>query len=361
MEGIGNIARYARDILNDGVVYVDASSAGGSKFPWGTRKYPCKTLAQARTLCALNRVNKIHLTGPFTLDADMQGYEFTTENIGGILCAAAININGKSVNGSSFENMRVSGVAYAASPDAITTYRCQINITTNNIQLYAFDCRFEASAIGLYLIDSNLYGGYCGCENPSVPTTFHIDGIVQFQGINGIFVIAGMNNAADECDISGIAKVTASASCTAGTIYTRDYVETINLGTVSVVDNSSFTKLAKLFQEQADTAISMNATNIEASVLDLSVAGTRYLLRNLMLKFADPGTDTIDVCLYQLINDVLTKTDTFTVNHANYTDHLSLFDMFTTEQIAGDSFKITVKASGGSYAVTGQYSHAKTA
>ncbi len=115
-------------------------------------------------------------------------------------------------------------------------------------------------------------------------------------------------------------------------------------------------------QEQADTAVNINAINgSETNVFDLSTASTRYIVRSLRLKCADPGANTVTVRLYELVNDGLTEVDSFDMNTDNFGTYQSLMDMFGLAQLAGDNLKVTVRASaGGPYAVTGQYSHAKT-
>ena len=117
-----------------------------------------------------------------------------------------------------------------------------------------------------------------------------------------------------------------------------------------------------VFHEQADVPITINATNgAETNVFDLNVANTRYIVRSLRLKAVDPGANTIAVRLRELINDVSTIVDTFTIDTTNFGTAFSLMDMFGVPHLAGDDLQITVQASaGGPYAMTGQYSHGKT-
>jgi hypothetical protein len=116
-----------------------------------------------------------------------------------------------------------------------------------------------------------------------------------------------------------------------------------------------------VFHEQADTLVTVNAVSgSETNIFNLVVADTRYLVRSLRLKAVDPGVDTITVRLYELINDVLTAVDTFAITTANYTTYHSLMDMFGLPHLAGDNLKVTVQTDANTYAITGQYSHAKT-
>lgn len=109
-------------------------------------------------------------------------------------------------------------------------------------------------------------------------------------------------------------------------------------------------------QEQADTAVNITAiVASETDVFDLSAAGTRYVVRSLRLKAADPGANTISVRLYELINDVATLVETFVIDTNNYQTFHTLMDVFGVSHLAGDDLQITVQASaGGPYAVTGQ-------
>lgn len=117
-----------------------------------------------------------------------------------------------------------------------------------------------------------------------------------------------------------------------------------------------------LLFEQADTPVNITATNAaETDVLNMAVADTRYLVRHLRLKCADPGQNTVTVRLYELVNDAFIVVDTFAITNANFATYFHLVDMFGIPHLAGDRLQVTVRAdAGGPYAVTGQYSHAKT-
>ena len=117
-----------------------------------------------------------------------------------------------------------------------------------------------------------------------------------------------------------------------------------------------------IFNEQADVAVNITATNgAETDVFDLNAASTRYIIRSLRLKCADPGANTVTVRLYKLVNDVSVEVDSFAITTDNFGTNFSLMDMFGVPHLAGDDIQITVRASaGGPYVVTGQYSHGKT-
>jgi hypothetical protein len=117
-----------------------------------------------------------------------------------------------------------------------------------------------------------------------------------------------------------------------------------------------------IFYERDAVAVNITAVSgSETNVFNLSEATTRYIVRHLRLKFADPSTDTVTVRLYELINAVSTVVDTFIVDNTNFGTYFSLMDMFGVPHLAGDNLKVTVQVSGGAgVAVTGQYSFGRT-
>lgn len=123
---------------------------------------------------------------------------------------------------------------------------------------------------------------------------------------------------------------------------------------------SGATSTTGIFHEQADVPVTVTAIVAGVDILDLSVANTRYIVRDLILKCADPGVDTVAIRLYRLINDVQVLVASHDINHVNYTMYFTLMDMFSLPYIAGDDLLVTAVASANSYAVTGQYSYAKT-
>ena len=119
--------------------------------------------------------------------------------------------------------------------------------------------------------------------------------------------------------------------------------------------------IAHGFQEQAAVAVNTTAPNTPAenNVLNLAVAGTRYIVRSLRLKCADPGANTVTVRLYELVNGGLIQVDSFDITTVNFATYFSLPDMWGLPSLAGDNLQVTVQASaGGPYVVTGQYSYA---
>ena len=117
-----------------------------------------------------------------------------------------------------------------------------------------------------------------------------------------------------------------------------------------------------VLQEQPGVAVNIDAVAAaETDILNLSEADTRYIVHHLRLKCANPGANTVTVWLYEMVNNVLIVVDTFDITAANFGTYHSLMDMFGLPCLAGDRLQITARASaGGPYAVTGQYSYAKT-
>jgi hypothetical protein len=115
-----------------------------------------------------------------------------------------------------------------------------------------------------------------------------------------------------------------------------------------------------MFHEQADTPFTITSVATgETDVLNLASTSTRYALRSLIIKSADPGANTVTVRLYMLVNDISTQIDSFAITTSNYASYFCLWDLFGSQEVLGDTIQVTVRSSAGSYAITGQYSYAK--
>jgi hypothetical protein len=124
----------------------------------------------------------------------------------------------------------------------------------------------------------------------------------------------------------------------------------------------------QVFEQQADTAVNLSLTQGAAAtnVLSLAIAGYSYEVNQLVLKSADPTNggataQTVTITLYELINDVSTAIDTFTIDGTNFGTYFTLFDMFGQVKLTGDNLIVTAELSAGAttpIAVTGQYQHA---
>ena len=152
-------------------------------------------------------------------------------------------------------------------------------------------------------------------------------------------------------------------------IMNSDAAETFNPATDSLEALSAAIAMiapasaADVLHEQPDVAVSVNAINAgETDVLNLpAVANTRYVVRNLRLKCANPGANTVTVRLYELVNDALIEVDSFAIDATNFATYHSLMDIFGLDHLSGDRLQVTIRASGGGpYVVVAQYSYAKT-
>lgn len=124
----------------------------------------------------------------------------------------------------------------------------------------------------------------------------------------------------------------------------------------------------QIFEQQADTAVNLSlvAGVAATNVFSLATAGYSYEVNQLVLKSADPTgggatAQTVTISLYELINDVSTLIDTFTIDGTNFGTYFSLFDMFGQVKLTGDSLIVTAALSAGAttpIALTGQYQHA---
>jgi len=115
-----------------------------------------------------------------------------------------------------------------------------------------------------------------------------------------------------------------------------------------------------VLDQQADVAVTLNATTSAANIFDLNTAGLTYHINNLILKSVDPGADTITVKLYELVNDASVLVDSFDITTSNYTNYFKLYDMFSVHQLVGDDIQITIESDANSYAITGQYQYSET-
>lgn len=206
---------------------------------------------------------------------------------------------------------------------------------------------------GTTLVDSNLIGRNDFITEKAVlimsgDADGEDKGAASFDNVTGTIVLQG----------TGF-----SAQIKAGTIYRVINISSVEIDVANIAAKIDAIKGATgIFYEQADVAVNITAIAAsETDVLNLAVANTRYIVRSLRLKCADPEANTVTVRLYELVNDVLTEVDSFDIDSTNLGTYHSLMDMFGLPNLASDELKVTVQASaGGPYAVTGQYAHAKT-
>lgn len=132
----------------------------------------------------------------------------------------------------------------------------------------------------------------------------------------------------------------------------------------AVVATDTFSLISgfKVPEWSPQPATAINATAVVSpgvDLLDLVDTDNKetYKLNNLRIKCADPGANTVTITLYELINDVSTAVDTFTITTDNYGTYYSLFDMFGVSHVSGDDITVNATSSAGSYAITGNYQY----
>lgn len=199
----------------------------------------------------------------------------------------------------------------------------------------------DGNANGLTLIDANLIGSqdFLTGKNAilmSGNAALEDSGIVTFDPVTGTVAVKKAYT-----DALGV-----PSQVVAGTIW-----RVLN-----------FPSLNALLNENPAVPVNISAILAsETNVLNLNTASTRYIVRSLRLKSANPGADTVTVRLYELINGVSTLVDSFGITAATFATYFSLMDMFGIPYLAGDNLKVTVQVTGagGPYAVTGEYSYAQ--
>lgn len=173
----------------------------------------------------------------------------------------------------------------------------------------------------------------------------------------GSQIVAGQTRDQDLADIFNRLGLPAGASLAADLATIAAYIDTEIVAIITSLGGTT-----GIFHGQADVAVNINATLAsETDVLHLTAADTRYIVRSLRLKSADPNPNTVIVRLKELVNDGLVTVDSFDITNANFATYHSLMDMFGLPHLAGDELQVTVQVSaGGDIAVTGQYSYGKT-
>jgi len=359
-------------------VYFDAGlGIAGTVSPIGTANMPSDTIADLITICTARNLRTISVHGALTLGAIMEHYNFCGyehEDIADIL-----DLNGQDVDGSHISHLIVTGaqggtglltlfngVAYA-----VTLFSGRMDSTS----FFASTCSFRDTGYVDLVNCESIYGAVI--INVQAPTRASIKdwrgnltlttqdgGLCYVRGFKGSLEIDEMTAGTLSIYANG-ADITINADCIGAgviNIYGNARVTDNHGAGTTVNDYTKETQLDTIFQEQPDTPVNINAILAsETDVFDLNVADTRYIVRSLRLKCADPGADTVTVRLRELVNDVSTVVATFDIIAANFATYFSLMDMFGVPYLAGDDLQVTVQASAaGPYGVTGQYSHAVT-
>lgn len=387
----------------DGIVYFnDTDGAAGVAWPVGTADNPSNDEASTLAIAVAYGLRKISVYGraaAFVVPGAMVGYEF----IGHGMYSAmdTIDLNGQDVATSVFRWLNIIGAMGGAAALA-SFYDCTMPSPTVMDGIMQ-RCYIQQMGLGAAaVVDAS---DCCALQGPAT-ITLGTPNPCNLYGWKGDLVLAGQTGGTTNIYAqSGL--ITINVSCNGGTINiygtaivvdnsavgctVNDLTENdvpiadvaTNVQARDVIGNKSdaavvvigvvasimayvkgillgIAAAAHAFQEQADVAVTINAILAsETDVFDLNVAATRYIVRSLRLKCANPGADTITVRLRELVNNVSTIVGTFDITAANFATYFSLMDMFGVPHLAGDDLQVTVQASAaGPYAVTGQYSHA---
>ena len=340
----------------DGIVYFDSIlGIAGTTYPIGTRELPSSVIADVITLCTLLNVRHINVRGTLVLGAAMSAYRF--EGYKHLDIAHTIDINGQDVSVSSFHRLIVTGAQAGAG---LASYDDCMLLSMTGFNGVATLCGL-ITAITLNAATSS---GFINCYSYLGTCTINLGTptLVNFTNLSGSFIFANQTAGVTNIWAANGCEIVINASCNGGTIniFGDARVTDNSAAGCTVNDYTKETQLNSVFQEQADTAVNVNAILAsETDIFDLNVADTRYIVRNLRLKCANPGADTVTVRLRELVNDVSTIVATFDITAANFATYFTLMDMFGVPYLDGDDLQVTVQASAaGPYVVTGQFSHA---
>ncbi len=357
----------------DRIFFDSVNGVAGTIYPVGTAGLPSNTIADVILMCAARNLKVIDVFGALALGAAMENYTFIGhrhENP-----AAMFDLNSQDVDDSLIEKCIVTGTQ--GGTGFLTLQDCLIYQITNFQGI--------ANLCNIYDSMSLLNAGFADlskCNSVHSDLTITVNaptrasfkecsgnctftgqtgGVLYVRGYKGTLVIDAMTLGTCSIYANG-ADITINNTCNGGTIniYGNARVTDNSAAGCTVNDYTISTELDTVFREQADTAVNITAiAGGETDVFDLNAAATRYIVRNLRLKCADPGANTVTVRLRELVNDVSTIVSSFDITTANFGTYYTLMDMFGIPHLAGDDLQVTVQASGGGpYVVVGQYSHA---
>lgn len=329
-------------------VYVDSVvGVAGTAWPIGAPGMPVNNLTDAFSIAvARNLVKIVIANAPFGLliPQDINGYEF----IGLGYPLSYLSLNDRDIYNCVFRNLRLTGI-------------------TTNYPNWAYDC---------IIYPGMEFGGYMErCTMPAGITltliddsTFvdcswgDVDGPRSYLWVDGHDIDLINNHGWLQLESSAVPGVIITVSGQGLLLDIRNDITagTVNIyGDTRIIDNHGGTCTVNDYTNKPRDESPVNITAIVASetdFLNLSTAGFHYTIDDLVLKCADPGANTVNVRLYELVNGVLTNTQTFAITNANFATYFDINTMFGLKSLAGDNIRITVQATaGGPYAVTGSY------
>lgn len=337
--------------LLDTIYYKDAGALGTAEYI-GTPDNPCGSAVDVLAICALRNIQKIHIANgsTFVVPDDLtERYTFVGEGTRELSFSAVarprLNFNGKTISYATAIGVNVYDSVGTATGE-VYLIDCSFAGTTNLIVTMLRGTISSCTTNGL-----NLYGTYL---YNNLTITQAVGGGVawNFNNVCGKMTLAGNAAGGPNPSFYGCHDLVLTVTGTGGEVYIYGQAKIIDLsgGAVSVFQCSGL--------QQAEVPININAIAAsETNVFELQPTGLylRYKVEKLLLKIADPGADTVNIKLYELVNNVLTNTKTVPVTTPAST-YYNLMDLFNIPNLVGDNLKITVQATGGGpYAVTGSY------
>lgn len=413
------VKRPPIDELNKAIyaVYFDQiNGVAGTDYPIGTAAMPVNNLTDAKVIATSRKTSTIILVhGVITLDGDISGYNFIGNKFSdpsNDLLENTIELNGFTASNCTFEGIIIDNDAGGALSacgcfkdcalvQADTIDNCDHFFNCASIFADLTECNYFINCALIYGAMTNcsvffncgtITGAFTACRD--FYSCDRING--NKTSCSGFYSCGQIAGTMTECtDIFDCGAVWGDFDCTAlvfnpemqfnhGGIFITNLTDARTLtiagdslivaidpsctaGTVKVYGSCKITgKEAAIaagvtvedYTNRPNDEVPVNIMAVTApgaTVFDLSTADTHYTVDKLRLKADDPGADTIEIELWELVNGVLTLVRSFTINTGNYTWYFSLVDMFSLDHLAGDNLKVVARTSANTYAVTGSY------
>jgi hypothetical protein len=232
-------------MFSDGTIWVDPGGTNSTVYPYGSAPYPTTTIANGKTIADAFKISRINLSGVLSFAAAMEGYEFIGS--GNIDVTELVDINGQSVEHSTFRDLTITGIGGNAATIADQT-------RYTNCLIYA-----HTNICGV--VEGGSVGGACSVRDTGyalfidtffgqgAPATLTVQAPAKCDIINmrGILTISGMDGGALNITMTDGSFVTIDNTCTAGTITLT--------GIGNVTDNSNGSTVIAL----ADTPTVLHA------------------------------------------------------------------------------------------------------
>lgn len=247
----GDIPGEIEDIrLGDGIYVSSVYGSAGTAYPIGTKESPSSNLTDATTIATARGKRKFIFldTNPYLLPQGYTNWVFQGELL------ASINVNGKTVTTSLFEQLSISNAI-----GTMGTFKLCTIVGATNLGGIVLESAFFGS-IGLGSAGLSIYKSVGDADVSFTPTfdcTNLSSGNARFIDFNGNLKFANLT--AGTVNLIGCnGQITLNSSCTGGTVNL--------LGEIDLVNNAAGTNVVKL-----DALINM--TEIADAVWDEILSG----------------------------------------------------------------------------------------